>query len=115
MLLPEGAPIAPDGYDVGKHPGLRGWYSIHRPLPMGFLPNTYPCKLRGSPCPRSSHSLPTVALLSNISPSVNGTLRMSPLLSALAPMPLRSMGTLSRASQGASISVRPKWPNAAVG
>jgi len=28
MLLPEGAPIAPDGYDVGTHPGLRGWYSI---------------------------------------------------------------------------------------
>src|SRR3989442_6960286 len=28
MLLPEGAPIAPDGYDVGKHSGLRGWYSI---------------------------------------------------------------------------------------
>src|SRR5260370_40843100 len=28
MLLPEGAPIAPDGYDVGKHSGLRCWYSI---------------------------------------------------------------------------------------
>ena len=30
MLLPEGAPISPDGYDVGKHPVLRGWYLIQR-------------------------------------------------------------------------------------
>src|SRR5713226_322581 len=28
MLLPGGAHIAPGGYDVGTHPGLRCWYFI---------------------------------------------------------------------------------------